>query len=93
MGSCEGHMPWGLSAEGMEPNRQWRFTRETADPGASCIRTSIQEVSAAYAILGLEAEAQDKSGRLGQDGSHLLVDAKGLSAISNPLKEFTSGAE
>lgn len=34
---------------------------------------------------GLESRGRGKSGCLGQGGNHLLRDAKGFSAISDPL--------
>lgn len=71
---------------GMEPNpgnggQQERLqTQEQA--------AWIQEVSAAYAILGFKAEARARVGTWVRMGTTSRWMLRGFSAISDPLQEF-----
>lgn len=93
MGSCsEWHMSWGASAEGWSLNQAMEVNMRDCrprsklhkdpgmdgDPGSQC----------SLCCPGLESRGHGKSGCLSQDGNHLLMDAKGFSATSDPLQGF-----
>lgn len=84
--SSEWHLPWRASAERWSLTQATEVNMKGCRPRASCLHHPMSFSSLCHPELG--NRAQDKSGCLGQDGNHLLIDVKGFSAISDPLQEF-----